>query len=171
MDTTTRVIAQAKVNNDAATGLERFAQVTSLNIDGENNGLITVKGRIALLSSTGVCMNVESQWSFTRYDKAAGYHDVWVVDTATQYYVADEVITPAVMDGEIEITPAVLAVGGELKAAEVGHYESQILTPVNNKYTALEQSAIGQGIKQMLGLDLSGAIVSSVFVKENLIQA
>jgi hypothetical protein len=167
MDTTTRVIAQAKVNDDIATGLERFAQVTSLNIDGDNNGLITVKGRIALLSPTGICMNVESQWSFTRHDKAATYQDVWVVDTAAEYFTIGEDMGGGVL-AETE---------GIVKVAEVGHYESQELTPVNNKYTMLEQSAIGQGIKQMLGLDLlgngttPGAIVNGVFVKENLKQA
>jgi hypothetical protein len=170
MDITTRIIAQRKVNTDTKTGLDRYSQVTSLNIDGENNGLITVKGRIVLLSSTGVCMLVESQWSFTRYDKAATTQDVPVVDTPATYYEAGETITPAIMDGETEITPAVLAVGGELKTAEVSHTENQVVTPENNKYTQLEQSPIGQGIKQMLGLDLDGAIVNEVWISANLNQ-
>lgn len=160
MDTTTRIIAQAKVNNDTATGLERFAQVTSLNIDGDNNGLITVKGRIVLLSPTGICMNVESLWSFTRQDKAATYQDVWVVDTPAEYYALNEDMGGGILAETENI----------VKVAEVGHYESQEVTPINNKYTMLEQSAIGQGIKAMLGVDLEGAIVSNVFVKENLKQ-
>lgn len=170
MDTTTRIIAQKKVNTDAATGLDRYSQVTSLSIDGDSNGLITVKGRIALLSATGICMLVESQWGFTRYDKPATTQDVLVVDTPAEYYVEGEEIVPAVMDGETEITPAVLAVGGELKVAEVSHYENQQVTPENNKYTQLEQSPIGQGIKQMLGLDLDGAIDNGIWVVANLKQ-
>jgi len=170
MDNTTRIIAQAKVNDDIASGLERYSQVTSLNIDGENNGLITVKGRTVLLSPTGKCMHIESHWSFDRYDRAETKKDAWVVDTAATYYEAGETIVPAVMDGETEVTPAIIAVGGELKTNEDGHWEFVTDKPANNKYTALEQSAIGQGIKQMLGLDLAGAIVSGEWVKNNLVQ-
>lgn len=43
-------------------------------------------------------------------------------------------------------------------------------TYANNKYTALEESAIGLGIKQMLGLDLSGAISNGIWVEESLKQ-
>lgn len=160
MDTTTRIIAQAKIANDATTGLERFAQVTSLNINGENNGLITAKGRIVLLSSTGVAMHIESNWEFVRHDRAAIYGDVKVVDTPATYYTIGE-----------DMGGGVLAETGlEIKTPEVSHYESQVVSAANNKYTMLEQSAIGQGIKQMLGLDLSGAIVNGLWVEGNLRQ-
>lgn len=144
MDTTTRIISQEKVNTDSNTGLDRYSQVTGFSVKGENNGLITVEGRIALLSATDVCMLVESQWSYTRYDKAAVTGDVWIVDSPA-IIVNDEIVTP-----------------------EVGHYENQEITPANNKYTQLDQSPIGQGIKQMFGLDLQGAIDNGVWIPTNL---
>jgi hypothetical protein len=170
MDTTTRIISQEKINTDSKTGLDRYSQVTSLNIDGDNNGLITVKGRIALLSATGVCMLVESLWEYTRSDKPATTEDVLVVDEPATYYTEGEILVPAVMDGETELTPAILAIGGELKTAEVSHYENKIVTPENNKYTALEQSQLGQGIKQMLAIDLQGAIINNIWTPINLKQ-
>lgn len=160
MDTTTRIISQKKVNTDTATGLDRYSQVTSLNIDGDNNGLITVKGRIALLSSTGVCMLIENRWEYTRYDKPATFADVWIVDSPVEYYALGEDMGGGVLAESENI----------IKVAEVGHFESQIVTPANDKYTALEQNPIGQGIKQMLGIDLDGAIVSETWVPANLIQ-
>lgn len=160
MDTTTRVIAQAKINNDAATALQRYAQVTSVFIDGTNNGTITVKGRVVLLSPTLQCMHIESQWEFTRVDRAAVFTDVKIIDSPAEYWNAGE-----------DMGGGVLATGTEIKVAELFHYQSQETLPANNKYTALEQSAIGQGIKQMLGLDLSGAIVDGEWVVTNLKQA
>lgn len=157
MDTTTRVISQKKVNTDSKTGLDRYSQVTSLNIDGDNNGLITVKGRIALLSSTGVCMLIENKWEYTRYDKPAVMADVLVEDAPATYYTAGE-----------DMGNDVFATGGELKTPAVTHLESQVVTPENNKYTALEQNPLGQGIKQMLGLDLEGAIVDGIWTPANL---
>lgn len=159
MDNNTRIIAQAKVNTDVTTGLDRYSQVTALNIDGSDNGRITVYGRIVLLAPTGVCMEIESQWSFVRYDRPATFADVLVVDAEATYYVAGE-----------DMGGGVLAIGGELKTAEVSHYVSQQVKPANNKYTALEESAIGLGIKQMLGLDLSGAISGGLWVEESLKQ-
>lgn len=160
MDTTTRIIAQAKINNDTFTALQRYAQVTSIIIDGANNGTITVKGRVALLSPTLQCMHIESQWEFTRRDRPAIFSDVKVVDSPAEYWNAGE-----------DMGGGVLAQGGELKVAEVFHYEHLETSPANLKYTALEASAIGQGIKQMLGLDLSGAIIDSEWIENNLKQA
>ena len=166
MDTTTRVIAQAKVNNDTNTGLQRYAQVTSVLIDGANNGTITVKGRVALLSPTLQCMHVESQWEFTRVDRPAVFTDVKIIDSPAVYWEAGE-----------DMGGGVLATGTEIKTPEVSRYENQETLPANNKYTALEQSAIGQGIKAMLGLDLvgngsnPGAIVDNQWVVTNLKQA
>jgi hypothetical protein len=166
MDTTTRVIAQAKINNDPATALQRYAQVTSVFIDGANNGTITVKGRVVLLSPTLQCMHVESQWEFTRKDRPAIFSDVKVIDTPAEYWNAGE-----------DMGGGVLAVGGEIKVAELFHYDHIETSPANLKYTALEQSAIGQGIKAMLGLDLvgngttPGAIVDGEWIVTNLQQA
>lgn len=159
MDITTRVIAQSKVNDDISTGLARYAQVTSINIDGANNGKITVNGRIALMSPTGICMQIESTWEFIRYDRAVTYKDQWVIDTAATYYIAGE-----------DMGGGVLAEGGELKTPESGHFEQVVDKTENLKYSALEQSAIGQGIKQMLGMDLAGAIVGNLWVENNLKQ-
>lgn len=159
METNTRIIAQAKVNTDVTTGLDRYSQVTALTIDGADNGRITVYGRVVLLSPTGVCMQIENQWSFVRFDKPAKFEDVKVVDTPATYYTVGE-----------NMGGGLLAVGGEIKTAEVFHYESQQVSAANNKYTMLEESAIGLGIKQMLGLDLTGAIDNGVWVENNLKQ-
>ena len=160
MDITTRVIAEAKVNDDLTTGLARYSQVTDINISGENNGTITVKGRIALLSPTGKCMYIENKWEFVRFDRSAVYKDLWVIDSPVTYYEPGEPMA----DGN-------LAQGGEIKTPEVGHFENVLDKPANLKYTLLEQSGIGLGIKQMLGLDLAGAIVNDVWVPANLMQA
>jgi hypothetical protein len=157
MDTTTRIIQQKKINIDTNTGLDRYAQVTCVKIDGENNGLITVGGRVVLLSPTAKTMFVESKWSFERYDKAAVFTDVKVIDDPETYYVQGE-----------DMGNGYIATGGELKTAETFHYEAQQVTPANNKYTELEQSPIGQGIKQMLEGDLLGAIVNDVWTPANL---
>jgi hypothetical protein len=160
MDTTTRIISQKKVNTDTATGLDRYSQITSLNIDGDNNGLITVKGRIALLSSTGVCMLVENKWEYTRYDKPATFADQKVIDTPAEYYALGEDMGGGILAESEDI----------VKVAEVSHYEQVQVTPANNKYAALEQNPLGQGIKQMLGIDLEAAIVNGVWTPANLNQ-
>lgn len=159
MDKTTRIIQQKKINTDEATGLDRYAQITKLTIDGENNGLITIHGRNALVSPTGKTMHIESLWSFVRYDKPAIFSDIKVIDSPATYYVAEE-----------DMGNGVLAQGGELKTQEIYHYESQETHPANLKYSMLEQSPIGLGIKQMLGIDLDGAIVNSTWVENNLKQ-
>ena len=158
-ETTTRIIAQAKINTDTTTGLDRYSQVTALNIDGADNGRITVYGRVVLLAPTGVCMQIESQWSFVRFDKPAKFEDVKVIDIPATYYVVGE-----------DMGGGLLALGGEVKTAEVSHYTSQEVSVANNKYTMLEQSAVGLGIKQMLGLDLTGAIVNNIWVEDKLKQ-
>lgn len=157
MNTTTRIISQRKVNTDSNTGLDRYSQVTGFSVTGKNNGLITVEGRIALVSPTNVCMVIESEWSYTRYDKAAVMQDVLVEVTPAVLYVAGE-----------DMGDGIVATGGEVKTPAVTRLESQVVTPENNKYTALEQNAIGQGIKQMFGLDLEGAIDNGVWVPTNL---
>lgn len=160
MDTTTRVIQQKKINTDQSTGLDRYAQVICLNIDGANHGLITVKGRNVLVSPTGKTVVIESYWEFTRTDRPEVYGDVKVIDS------------PEVLWNEGEdMGNGAIATGTEIKEAEVSHLESQVVKAANPKYTLLEQSPIGLGIKQMLELDLTGAIVNEVWVETNLKQA
>lgn len=63
-------------------------------------------------------------------NRLATYQTIVVVDAAATYYETGEIITPAVLDGENNIiTEAVIAVGGELKTAEISHNEEQELTP------------------------------------------
>lgn len=160
MDITTRIIAEVKINSDLKTGLDRYAQVTSLHIDGANNGLITVKGRNVLVSATGVAMHIEKTWEFTRMDTPESSNQVKVVDTPAVYYLVGE-----------EMGNGLFANGGELKTEETWHFETQILKAANLKYSMLEASPIGLGIKQMLiAHDLNGAIVNGEWVEANLKQ-
>ena len=144
MDTTTRVFKRQLINTDTVTGLDRYAEIIDIIMTGKDGGMITIKGRVALLSPTLQCMEVESEFEFKRYDKPEQRMDQWIVDS------------PAVIVNEEIVTP------------EVGHYESQVILPANNKFTYLEQSPIGQGIKQMLGMDLAEAIVDGVWTPANL---
>jgi len=160
MDNTTRVFKRQLISTDTATGLDRYAEIIDIIMTGANGGLVKIKGRVALLSPTLQCMFVESEFEFDRFDRAATYHDVYVVDTVATYYEADE-----------DMGGGILAIGGELKTAEVGHYESQVLSAANNKFTYLEESPVGQGIKYMLGLDLENGITDGEWNPANLLQA
>jgi hypothetical protein len=144
MDITTRVFKRQLINTDTVTGLDRYAEIIDIIMTGKDGGMITIKGRVALLSPNLQCVEVESEFEFKRYDKPAVTADVLVVDSPA-IIVNDEIVTP-----------------------EVGHYESQVVTAANNKFTYLEQSPIGLGIKQMLGADLAGAIVDELWVPANL---
>lgn len=144
MDTTTRVFKRQKINTDTKTGLDRYAEIIDIIMTGKDGGMITIKGRVALLSPNLQCVEIESEFEFKRYDKPEVRQDVWIIDS------------PAVIVNEEIITP------------EVGHFESQVVTAANNKFTYLEESPVGQGIKLMLGADLAGAIVNETWVVTNL---
>ena len=144
MDITTRVFKRQLINTDTVTGLDRYAEIIDIIMTGSYGGVITIKGRVALLSPNLQCVEVESEFEFKRYDKPAVTSDVWIVDSPA-VIVNDEIVTP-----------------------EVGHYENQVITPANNKFTLLEQSPVGQGIKQMLSADLVGAIDNGLWVPNNL---
>lgn len=159
MDTTTRVFKRSKINTDAKTGLDRYAEIIDIIMTGQDGGKVTIKGRVALLSPTLVCVEVESQFEFVRYDRPATTKDVKVIDTPATYYTAGE-----------DMGGGTLAVGGELKTEEVFHYETVEDLPANNKFTYLEESPVGQGIKYMLGLDLANGIIDGNWVPTNLVQ-
>lgn len=60
----------------------------------------------------------------------ATYKTITVVDQEATYYTTGEIITPAVLDeNNVEITPAVIANGGELKTAEISHAEQVVDKP------------------------------------------
>lgn len=158
MDITTRVFKRQLINTDTVTGLDRYAEIIDIIMTGKDGGLITIKGRVALLSPNLQCVFVESNFEFKRYDKAEVKQDVWVVDTPTVYYTIGE-----------DMGDGILATTGlEIKTQETGHYDSNIITPANLKFTMLEQSPIGVGIKQMLAMDLNNAIVNGEWVLANL---
>lgn len=144
MDTTTRVFKRQKINTDTTTGLDRYAEIIDIIMTGKDGGMITIKGRVALLAPNFQCMYIENEFEFKRYDRPEIRKDVWVVDSPA-VIVNDEIITP-----------------------EVGHWTSEVDVPANNKFTYLEESPVGQGIKQMLSMDLAGAIVDGTWVVTNL---
>ena len=82
---------------------------------------------------------------------------ITVVDEAATFYVEGEVITPAVMDGEIEITPAVIALGGEVKTPEVNHQETVVDRPewlaANNWFISLARTPITAAFGVMDGIE------------------
>lgn len=157
MDITTRVFKRQLINNDTVTGLDRYAEIIDIIMTGKDGGMITIKGRVALLSPNLQCVEIESEFEFKRYDKPAVTADVLIEDTPATYYTTGE-----------DMGNGVIATGGELKTPAVTHYESQIISPANNKFTALEQSPVGQGIKLMLEGDLAGAIDNGLWVPSNL---
>lgn len=157
MDMTTRVFKRQLINTDTVTGLDRYAEIIDIIMTGKDGGMITIKGRVSLLSPNLQCVEIESEFEFKRYDKPAVTADVLIEDTPATYYVMGE-----------DMGDGVVATGGELKTPAVTHYENQVVTPANNKFTLLEQSPVGQGIKQMLSMDLAGAIVDDLWVPNNL---
>lgn len=157
MDITTRVFKRQLINTDTVTGLDRYAEIIDIIMTGKDGGMITIKGRVALLSPNLQCVEVESEFEFKRYDKPAVTADVLVEDTPATYYTQGE-----------DMGNDVVATGGELKTPAVTHLENQVVTPANNKFTLLEESPVGQGIKQMLSADLAGAIVDNLWVPSNL---
>lgn len=82
---------------------------------------------------------------------------ITVVDEAATFYVEGEIITPAVMDGEIEVTPAVIALGGELKTPEVNHQEIVVDRPewlaANNWFMSLSRTPITAPFGVMDGIE------------------
>ena len=62
MDTTTRVFKRQLINTDTVTGLDRYAEIIDIIMTGKDGGMITIKGRVALLSPTLQCMEVESEF-------------------------------------------------------------------------------------------------------------
>lgn len=172
MENTTRVFKRQLINTDTATGLDRYAEIIDVIMTGANGGLVKIKGRVALLSPTLKCMFVESEFEFDRFDRAATYKDEVVEVTPATYYIAGEVITEAVLDvdGVTILIPEVIAIGGELKTNAVTEMQSVLDKPANNKFTFLEESPVGQGIKYMLGLDLASGITDGNWNPANLLQ-
>jgi len=171
MDTTTRIITREKISTDTKTGLDLFAETTSLSINGENNGLITVGGRLAILSPTLVCVEIVSLFTYIRYDRAETKKEELQIIVPEVLYVADEIMVPAVLNEFDEvITPAVLAIGGEIKQNSVTQTILVTDKPANNKYSQLADSILGKGIEQMLHADLVNAIAGGVFNSLSLVQ-
>jgi hypothetical protein len=125
-----RILQEKKIEADSITGLDRYIQIYRVDIDGSIN-TITIYYQINLLSPTKIIMKTESENSFTRFDRLETYKDI-----------------------AIEVTPSVYDENNTLVTAATFEIKTVVDRPANLKFTQLETSAVGQGIKQILRLDL-----------------
>ena len=130
-----RVIVQKLIGTDSETGLDRYVQIFKVNIDGEYS-IITVYYRVGLLTPTGLMIKEESRDSYTRYDRHATYKDIEVEITPAVYYEVDE-----------DMGGGELSDGSQIKTPAITEFQTVEDKPDKLKYTELEESPIGQGIK------------------------
>lgn len=88
----------------------RFIDDSTLSLDSN----IVVNYIEYFKNSDGVIIKELTKYkNYVVGNRAATYKTV--VDQEAVYYTEGEIITPAIMDGEIEITPAIITTGTEVK--------------------------------------------------------
>lgn len=125
-----RPIGIKSLGVNKTTGLEDQLVVWQINIDAQSEKVVVVY-YIQTLAPTGVVITKSENKTFERYNRP----DV--------LFKEGEEITPAVIDDKgVEVEPAVIAVGEEVKVAG------------NMKFEALRTSAVGQMIEGLIQIDM-----------------